>query len=304
MLPSIWLDEFDSSTAWQSKQTAFSTLARLVDGIDDRMIRSMHPFTIEAWCAACESPQRMKVSWHFSGNNGQGSIHPAWTEIADCESCGLNSRMRALFSFVAENPALPTTAKIYVAERVTAGYRRLKKRFPSLIGSEYLGANAVAGRKQFAKKAFAKAGYNGSLLIQHEDLTQLSFPDASFDAVITQDVFEHVPDYESAFGECYRVLKHGASLIFTIPFFPNLEKTEIRATISADGTLHHLLPPEFHGNPVGEEGSLCFQHFGWDILDSLRKAGFAVAKAHLYWGPWQGHFGLPFFVFCAQKTID
>jgi hypothetical protein len=66
--------------------------------------------------------------------------------------------------------------------------------------------------------------------------------------------------------------------------------------------VQHILPPEFHGNPVSNEGSLCFQNFGWDLLDALRHAGFKQPKANMYWGPWAGHIGFPFFVISAHKA--
>jgi SAM-dependent methyltransferase len=136
--------------------------------------------------------------------------------------------------------------------------------------------------------------------LRHEDMTHLSFPDRMFDAIVTMDVFEHIPDYCAAFRECNRTLRTGGGLVFSIPFFPHQDKTHVRAVIE-NGTVHHIEPPEYHGNPLGD-GSLCFQHFGWDIFDSLRRAGFKKATAHLYWGPWQGHFGTPFFVFHAEKV--
>jgi len=72
--------------------------------------------------------------------------------------------------------------------------------------------------------------------------------------------------------------------------------------VDEKGKVVNLLPPEIHGNPISKNGSLCFQNFGWDILDELRGNGFINAKASLYWGPWQGHLGFPFFVFNAIKA--
>ena len=69
--------------------------------------------------------------------------------------------------------------------------------------------------------------------------------------------------------------------------------------VGAGGDVQHILPPEIHGNPVTAGGSLCFQHFGWDMFDELRSAGFSSAVAKLYWGPWQGHIGVPGFLFHA-----
>jgi hypothetical protein len=48
--------------------------------------------------------------------------------------------------------------------------------------------------------------------------------------------------------------------------------------------VEHLEPPEYHGDPVNPEaGVLCFQHFGWRLLDDLREAGFRTAGARLVW---------------------
>jgi len=137
--------------------------------------------------------------------------------------------------------------------------------------------------------------------IHHEDLTNLSFSSESFELMITLDVFEHIPDFRKAFKESFRILSSNGNLAFTIPFFFNREKTIIRAKIDNEEKINHILPAEIHGKPVSNDGSLCFQNFGWDILSELNRAGFSDAKASLYWGPWQGHIGYPFFVFSAKK---
>jgi SAM-dependent methyltransferase len=178
---------------------------------------------------------------------------------------------------------------IYIGERVTAAYRKLEERFHNLTGSEYLGDSVLPG---------AEVDRDG-LKIRHEDMTRLSFENGSFGLVITMEVFEHIPDYKAAFREARRVLNDTGRMIFTIPFFPTQSATSIRASVGEDGTITHHFPPEYHGNPVGDGSSLCFSHFGWDLLDELRWAGFATASANLYWGPWQGHLGTPFFVFHA-----
>lgn len=176
-----------------------------------------------------------------------------------------------------------------MSEQITHGYKVYKSRFPNLIGSEYLGNELAPGKKSLYKGKF----------VRHEDHTRLSFASASFDFVITQDVFEHIADYKKAFLESRRVLTPNGCLVFTIPFFFRQFETEVRVRVLSSGDLENILPPEHHGNPLGG-GSLCFQHFGWDLLDQLRDAGFSQATAHLYWGPWQGHFGLPFFIFSAK----
>jgi len=50
------------------------------------------------------------------------------------------------------------------------------------------------------------------------DITAIPEPDASFDAILCSEVFEHVPDPMKALGEFARLLKPGGKLILTAPF--------------------------------------------------------------------------------------
>jgi SAM-dependent methyltransferase len=52
-----------------------------------------------------------------------------------------------------------------------------------------------------------------------EDLEALTFPDESFDLVITQDVFEHVLRPAKAFAEIARTLKPGGAHVYTVPYY-------------------------------------------------------------------------------------
>ena len=54
-----------------------------------------------------------------------------------------------------------------------------------------------------------------------EDLTRLTYSDASFDLVLTSETLEHVPDLEAALREIRRVLVPGGRHIFTIPQLPS-----------------------------------------------------------------------------------
>lgn len=291
--PSIWLDGFRSKAEYEARTSSLTAAFSVFDWIDDRLLYSRHPFSFPAYCVVCNEVTKMQIDWLYGGwSVTTPSIFPAWTETAACEKCSLNSRMRALFDFLKTGGDLEAIQKVYVAEQVTAFYGKLKTIFPSLVGSEYLGPKYKSGETIMNWQNFRR--------IRHEDLTALSFADGEFDVAITLEVFEHVPDYQKAFAEVCRVLKPGGRLVFTIPFFQDQEITRIRASVGSEGIIHHL-PPEIHGNPLSKDGSLCFQNFGWDILAGLRKAGFSDALASLYWGPWQGHLGYPYFVFSALK---
>jgi SAM-dependent methyltransferase len=178
--------------------------------------------------------------------------------------------MRAATQLLSTILPPPSDAQMYVAEQVTPLFSLLKTRYSRLTGSEYLGQDIAKGQSD----------RNG---IRNEDLTALSFRNAQFDVVLSFDVFEHVPNFESAFAECARALKPSGFMLFSVPFDLHAEHNLIRARLLPDGSIHHLLEPEYHGNPLSPEGSLAFQCFGWEMLDQVRNAGFAAAFALLYW---------------------
>jgi hypothetical protein len=291
--PSIWLGEFSDKEQYDAGLADQKDLFSVLDAIDDNLLISRHGFSLKAYCVACRRITRMGVTWHYGFANAQGSMNPAWTETAVCEHCGLNSRMRALLDFLLRKSDISLFHNVYMAESTTPSFRAMKTLWTEVIGSEFLGPEYLPGQTATLAHSQEK--------VRHEDLTRLSFKNDEFDLIITQDVFEHIPDYHAAFAECVRVLSKQGMLVFTIPFFPSLSATQVRATVLNGGSIQHHLPPEFHGNPVSNQGSLCFQNFGWDILPSLIAAGFREAKASLYWGPWQGHLGFPFFVFSAVR---
>jgi SAM-dependent methyltransferase len=292
LFPSIWIANFRNKHEFDRRSSELASLFGVLGGIDDNVLQSRHPFSIKAYCAVCSEVTSLNISWHYCGISDEGAVHPAWTETAVCEKCGLNSRMRALVDFLKNKICKLNDKRVYAAEQTTQAFKVFKRLFKDVLGSEYLGPDYKSGQKGMINRHF---------LVRHEDLSCLSFSEAAFDLVITQDVFEHLADYRKAFSEIARVLALDGELVFTIPFFYDQEETLVRAGIKEDGSIEHYYPGEYHGNPVSSEGSLCFQNFGWDILSVLKEEGFSESFASLYWGPWQGHLGIPFFVFCAVK---
>ena len=48
-------------------------------------------------------------------------------------------------------------------------------------------------------------------------------------------------------------------------------------------------------------GCLCFQDFGWDLLDELRSIGLSKAEMLLYWSDHWGYFGVEQIMIVAEK---
>jgi SAM-dependent methyltransferase len=105
-----------------------------------------------------------------------------------------------------------------------------------------------------------------------EDLSRMTFADASFDLFITQDVFEHVIEPAEAFREIARVLRPGGMHIFSMPWYPQLERSVQRARLNASGDIEYLLEPMYHLNPIDPNGSLVTYDWGVDFTDFIRRA--------------------------------
>jgi len=112
--------------------------------------------------------------------------------------------------------------------------------------------------------------------VRNENLERLTFPDESFDLVITSEVLEHVSDLSKALREIHRVLKNGGYHIFTIPVDYGRDSIRVRAVVGAGG-VEHLCPPAIHGDDI-TSGVLAFRDFGRDVPEIMKDHGFACAE--------------------------
>jgi hypothetical protein len=211
-----------------------------------------------------------------------------WRERLVCPKTGLNNRLRASVHLMDSELGVIPQESVYITEQVTALYNFLAVKHPGLIGSEYLGDSIARG-------AFDSRG------VRNEDLTRLSFSNESFDAILSFDCFEHMPDFASGMKEVARVVKPGGRLMWSVPFRSDLERNLRRATLEANGSIIHHEPPEYHGDPINSDGCLCFTHFGWEMLEQVKNAGFKQAYALAYWSDIFGYLGGEQFIFVAQK---
>lgn len=118
--------------------------------------------------------------------------------------------------------------------------------------------------------------------IPHQDLSALTFADASFDLVLCNELFEHVADLESAYREIARVLRPGGRLVATCPLAFGQREAIVKARHNpSTGEPEYLTEQEFHGDPVRPHtGSLVYRIPAWDVLDHLQEAGFSEARMH------------------------
>ena len=244
-------------------------------------------FAVEGECYPCASNVRFRVDYRYA-YPVDGQLIPNWREQLSCPTCGLNSRMRASIHLSEVLLRLAPTARILIAEQTTALYGWFSGRYPGIVGFEFL-----AGEVPF--------GQRNARGICNETLTALTFGDESFDHLLSFDVLEHIPEYRRALSECFRVLRPGGTLLFSVPFLIGESRNLVRARHASNGDIEHLLPPEYHGDPLSTSGCLAFYHFGWQLLDDLKTSGFADAAVYLYWSREFCYLGANQILFVATK---
>lgn len=139
-------------------------------------------------------------------------------------------------------------------------------------------------------------GYTYPSGTKNMDITDIAEADNTFDVILCNHVFEHIPDDHKAMTELYRVLKVGGWAILQVPIETDLEVTFEDKTICT---------PETREQAFGQVDHV--RQYGLDYGDRLEKAGFSV-KPILYTDTFSNHdkfkFGLPSHrnIYVCQKT--
>jgi len=114
----------------------------------------------------------------------------------------------------------------------------------------------------------------------NQNLEKLTFPDASFDVVVTSDVMEHVRLDDLAHREIRRILRPGGIYLFTVPHF-RAPSSFIRVQVvnPADASKDvFLTEKEYHGDANADgPGALSYRSYGTDLDDKLTALGFEVS---------------------------
>jgi SAM-dependent methyltransferase len=116
--------------------------------------------------------------------------------------------------------------------------------------------------------------------VTNQSLEALTFPDGSFDLVVTSDVMEHVRLDDKAHREIHRVLVAGGVYVFTAPDPLSCRETVIRrrVVVPEDPSRDEdVLPPQYHGDANSPDGkALAYRAYGTDLPEKLRPFGFSA----------------------------
>jgi SAM-dependent methyltransferase len=224
-------------------------------------------------------PRRLEELWGLSPRLAESL---ARKESCECARCGAKLRCRRLAQVVLQLYA--TGVPPVPARSLAAWVQR-----PEIQAMRIAEINRIDGlHDQLCRlPRFAPSDYQPGCAhgghcsaVRSEDLTRLTYPDGSFDLVLTSETLEHVPDLDTALREIKRVLVPGGRHIFTVPVLPGTPRTYSRTIVRADGTFEEWAIRIAH--PGGDWGYPVFTEFGVDLPHVLRQAGFEV---DIHFGP-------------------
>jgi SAM-dependent methyltransferase len=168
-------------------------------------------------------------------------------EGAQCIHCGALERHRLLWLFLERRTDLLAAGPRRLLH--VAPERCLEVRLRRALGEGYLTADLVDPEAMLRM-----------------DVTDIRFPDGSFDAILCSHVLEHVPDDRRAMRELHRVLRRGGFAIFMVPV--GRERTFEDPSIA---------DPEARRAAFGQEDHV--RVYGCDVAERLSGAGFRVTIA-------------------------
>lgn len=228
---------------------------------------SQSPFVYEAdgYCPICETQRRFAAKFHW------------YRDHLLCSGCGSIPRERAVALVLAERFPDWRRLRIHESSPVGRGVSlKLRQECPAYIATQFFPGEPVG------------AVVNG---FRNENLERQTFPDASFDLVVSLDVMEHVNEPELCFKEIRRTLSPGGAYIFTAPTYKGETETTRAARFLPDGLVEHFREAEYHGNPVNPQGSLVTFRYGYDLPELI--AGWAAfsVRVHRFHDPYHGIIG-------------
>jgi len=95
------------------------------------------------------------------------------------------------------------------------GYGSTARYLAANFGCRVTGTNISEKELELALQRASEAGLSHLLTFEYEDFHRLGCADGSYDLVWSQEAFLHAADKNAVLSECRRVLKPGATLIFT-----------------------------------------------------------------------------------------
>ncbi len=263
--------------------------------------------------ARCEDP----LGWRAMGKCRSAAIN-----VAEVARCGMTGKTNLGFCPVCEKPALfieksawlrdnYLCTKCHSIPRVRHLIHVLQRQFPRF--REWAIHESSPSGPGFDKLRKGCPGYSPTYYwpdtapgtfnngFRCENLEALTFPGASFDLTITQDVMEHVMNPDLAFSEIARTLKPGGAHVFTVPWYAP-KPTFIRVA-EVGGGIEYFAEKDYHGNPIDEGGVLVVTEWGMNLPEFIFKHSGLVTTVFVTHDRRMGLAGEFIEVFVSRKSV-
>jgi len=187
-------------------------------------------------CNCCGGGFRRFRSW----SDEQGILWPM------CPRCGSLGRMRVDWLFLNSRTDLLQSPKrlLHVAPEVCIG--RHLERLPNI--------------------SYLSADYASALAMEQMDITDIHYPDDSFDVILCNHVLVYVNDDRQAIREIFRVLSSGGWALLQVPIDISRETTFEDPSVTDPRERHRIFGQYDH-----------VRIYGRDYLQRLKEAGFEVS---------------------------
>lgn len=198
-------------------------------------------------------------------------LHPSERETLACGDCRASLRYRGQAEVICQRIGGDTS--VTLADLVAAGtLDKLAIYEPGISGPLRPWLRQAGRYEQSVYDPDLPSGTRRADGLICQDLMATSFAPASFDLIVTSDIFEHIRKPFAAFAEIRRILKPGGLHVWTVPIgMPPPVETRPRVDTSGPED-RMLLPPVYHGS--GAVGlSLVYTDFGRDIGARLAAIG-------------------------------
>lgn len=132
------------------------------------------------------------------------------------------------------------------------------------IAPEYIFQKSLS---QLSNLNYLSVALNSRFAMAKMDITDISYEDNRFDAILCSHVLEHIPDEQAALRELFRVLKPGGWAILQSPINHEIDKTIEDLSITSPQDRERLFGQFDH-----------VRMYGRDYPTRLERAGFTVKE--------------------------
>lgn len=175
------------------------------------------------------------------------------------------------FGGVAANEALASLAGIdrncHVLD-VCCGMGGPSRYLAYNYGCRVTGIDLAKSRIDGATRLTSMTGLDDRVEFRNANALEMPFADGTFDIVISQEAFCHIPDKDRLVSQCARVLKPGGRIAFTDILVTDSTHQETRARLQREMTFQELGSVRSYRHALECEGCSVLEHH--DVSDEWR----------------------------------